>query len=460
MNSFQDSALLAPPFNTPGPMIKLKAAHILIPVIIAFHIPLFSSDLENDDYSDNSLYEQVYLFTERDKFIAENGDLPVSGITIRGLEKTRKSVILNESGITTGERLSSFNPHKFVNMLKRKNLFTDIKIGYIRNSESATIELSLVEKWSIIPLPMLYSNGDTTTYGIFVLESNFLGYNKTVFAGGTISKKGRSIIAGFVDPSICGTRFTSNIFILYKDSIFQNKTMDKIPLSEYSSVNRVAMIDAGYYFFNVINLALSGGYKDGTVDKKYDDSYNAPESQKFYQSGTVAKVDLLKYYDYFYYGFKGEIRYYTHIPDNNENRYNTIEYKIDYSHKIFNFHRVTFYSAGSSGNRPVVLEERIAGKTGTRTLPADFIAADNYANYSIIYEYPFYKFSRGLCTFVCFWEEGTFNEDDSQYCHYYGPGGGVLLYFKKIAFPAVGINFARNLKTGSNEFSVNVGLKF
>jgi len=70
------------------------------------------------------------------------------------------------------------------------------------------------------------------------------------------------------------------------------------------------------------------------------------------------------------------------------------------------------------------------------------------------------RFSRAAVTILCFWEQGVYNKDNSPYNNYYGPGGGVLLYLKRIAFPAVGFNYARNLKTGNSEFSVNVGFAF
>ena len=39
---------------------------------------------------------------------------------------------------------------------------------------------------------MFYSNGETTVYGIYILESNFMGYGKTIFTGGAFSEKIKS----------------------------------------------------------------------------------------------------------------------------------------------------------------------------------------------------------------------------------------------------------------------------
>jgi hypothetical protein len=441
-------------------MKLMKSAVISAAIFFILQSISYPADNSNGGNGEDLRYDREILIQARDNFISANGDLPIKRIAIRGLAKTHESVVLNESSAIPGDKLSTFNPHQFINSLKKKNLFTDIHLTYIRESDDVTIELSLEEKWTIIPLPMFYSNGETTVYGIYILESNFMGYGKTIFTGGTYSEKSKSAIFGFIDPSICGTQFAANLFLIYKDSINQSGDMDELIYSEYSSKQKTARVDAGYSLINGIRLFISGGYHDGIVDRHYTGSFNAPVSKKFYLTGGVARFDFLKYYEYFYYGFKGEIKCYAHIPVEHEQEYNTAEYKIDYSHEIFNFHRITLFSAGSAGSRPDVLEERIGGKTGTRTLPVDIIAADNYINYSAVYEYPFFRFSRGAVTLLCFWEQGIFNRDNLPYENYYGPGGGILLYLKRIAFPAVGFNYARNLTTGNNEFSVNIGFTF
>jgi hypothetical protein len=441
-------------------MIKINKTLLILLILFSLSSISYSAENGNRENGDDLRYDRELLLMTRDNFISENGDLPVEKLIIRGLDKTKESVILEEYDISSGDKLSAFDPHHFINRLKKKNIFTDLEINYIRESDSAIIDLTLREKWTIIGLPVFYSNGETTLYGAFIIESNFLGYGKTVFAGGTYSDTSKSAIFGYIDPAVLGTEFIGNLFFTYKDSIDQNGTMEKHIFSEYKSKQETARIDAGYEIMNALKLYLSGGYNAGIVNHDYSDSMNPPDTQKFYIAGTVLKYDFLKYYDYLYYGLKGEFKVYAHIPVEDEKEYNTAEYKVDYSEKIFNFHRLTLHSSGSAGDKPAVLEDRISGKTGTRTLPADIISADNYINYSVIYEYPFLRFSWGAVTLLALWEQGVYNKDDSPYYNYYGPGGGVLLYLKRIAFPAVGFNYSRNLKTGNNEFSVNVGYAF
>lgn len=441
-------------------MKKIKDTMLIVLLLFSFSSISYSADNGSLENGDDLRYDRALLLEARDNFIAANGDLPVKRLVISGLKKTEESVILNEYDIPEGDRLSVFDPHNFINRLKKKNIFTDIHINYVKEAESVIINLSLKEKLTIIPLPMFYSNGETTAYGFFIIESNFLGYYKTVFTGATYSEESKSAIFGYIDPGVSGTDFIANLFFTYKDSISRNGTIKKKIFSKYRSKQETARLDAGYEIINTIKIYLSGGWNAGIVDNKYSESMNPPDTQQFYIGGAVLKYDFLKYYEYLYYGLKGEFKIYAHIPVENEKEYNSAEYKVDYSEKFFNFHRLTLHSSGSAGDKPAVLEDRISGKTGTRTLPADIISADNYVNYSVIYEYPFLRLSWGAVTLLALWEQGVYNKDGSPYYNYYGPGGGVLLYLKRIAFPAVGFNYARNLKTENNEFSINVGYAF
>jgi hypothetical protein len=441
-------------------MKKYKIITFFTIILLSFQSITLSTESNNNGNGDDLRYDRELLISARDNFITSNGDLSIKEITITGLEKTKKTVILHELEVSAGDTLSLFDPHRFINRLKRKNLFTDIHINYKNETDGVIIELSLQEKWTIIPLPMFYSNGESTAYGIYIIESNFMGYGKAVFTGFTYSEKSKTAMLGYIDPSVLWTNYAASLFVVYVDSIIQNGTIEKNILQEYSSKQTIVRLDAGYSFSGNIKLFLSEGYQSGIVDKQYSGSLNPPESQKFFLTGALLKFDFLKYYEYLYYGFKCEIKGYNHIPRGDGEMYQTVDFRADYSHKIFNYHRITLFSAGSAGNRPDIFEERISGKTGTRTLPADIISADNFINYSVVYEYPFLRLSRGAVTLLAFWEQGVYNEDHSPYNNYYGPGGGILFYMKRIAFPAVGFNYARNLKTKSSEFSISVGLNF
>ena len=146
-----------------------------------------------------------------------------------------------------------------------------------------------------------------------------------------------------------------------------------------------------------------------------------------------------------------------HIPVNsNSKNYITSELRLDYSFKIFSYHKISASAFGFYGNMPEIAQRRIGGKQGFRTIPADIITSDKYTSGTVSYEFPLLKYSWGAVTLLAFWEQGIFKNDKNKE-PFYGPGAGILFYLKRIAIPAIGFNYARNIKTGTNEFSVSGG---
>lgn len=435
---------------------KLKQA-ILFTLFLIFAVNslLHASDKSVND--NNYKYDREYLSGIKNEFIINNGDLIIKEFSIKGAKKTRHSYIMSQTKTRPGHTLSSFDSHQFVNRLKMKNIFSDIEIIYINDSGTAVIEIILTEKWTIIPLPMFSSNSRNTVYGLFILESNLLGYGKNLFTGGTWSNSGWSGMLGYIDPSFLNTDFRFNLFLIYKNSIYQNGDMDGRLLSEYKSVEKNARLDLGHGFKNRYYIYITGAYQSQSVDDNYKDSFNIPESHENFKSGLIFNINTLKYYEHFYYGFLMQSDFSEHIPAKGSSKnYTTSELRIDYSFKVFSFHKISANAFGFYGDIPEIAQRRIGGKPGFRTIPADIIISDKYASGTVSYEFPFLKYRWGAVTLLSFWEQGIFkNYKNTE--PFYGPGAGLFFYLKRIAIPAVGFNYARNLKTGKNEFSVSGG---
>lgn len=409
----------------------------------------------------NMKYDREFLTDKRDAFIEFNGDLPVMGISVKGLKKTSRDIVLREAGIATGAPLSSFDPHIFINRMKKKNIFTEIDINYIKGESGAVIEITVEEKWTLIPLPIFSSNRHGTSYGFYLMESNFLGYGKFLFAGGTISSESGTAMIGYIDPSIAGSPFRGSLFLSYRNEVYQNADMNYLLYREYKAEKRTARLDLGYGFTEKVRLFASGGFEQGETDRSYDDSLDVPDDEKAWLAGGIARYEHLVHYEYLYYGPKFELNCFRHIAAAEEySGYTTAAYKFDYSFRLIDYNRFSLSSNGGKGERPEIFEEAIGGKPGGRTLPADVITADSYINCTVTYEYPFMRYRWGSITLLAFWEQGWYENDATGGEAYYGPGAGMMMYLRRIALPAMGFNAARNLVTGTTEYSFNIGMSF
>lgn len=432
----------------------IKALSVLIISLIAY-TSLSAETLDNDNN-----YDAIFLNNEKEKFIIQNGDLPVNEIVIHGIKKTSPSVILSRITIKNGDPLSAFNPYEAVNNLKKTNLFSDITISYNRNGDSVDIIISLKEKWTLIPIPMYSSNKHGTSYGLYLIETNFLGYGKTIFTGGIYSRESKKLIIGYIDQSILNSNFRGAIFLSHKDEIYQKGDSDYNIFSKYKASKTLLRVDAGYSFSDAIKIFAASGFWKTNLDYSYNEGLNVPEEMSNYLTGIIARYENTYHNEYLYFGTKVELTTISYIPMNNNSEYfNVTTYKGEYNHKITPQARLNFFSSGGYGNRPSIFEENIGGKPGARTLPADILCVDDFINWTLSFEQIAFKFKWGVVTVLAFFE-GGFYKNDYETSHYYGPGIGTLVYLKNIALPAMGFNIAKNLHSGYNEFSVNIGMSF
>jgi hypothetical protein len=409
----------------------------------------------------NMKYDREFLIDKRDAFIEFNGDLPVTEIIIKGLKKTNREIILSETGIIPGDTLSAFDPHLFINRMKKKNIFTEIGINYIKGESGAIIEITVEEKWTLIPIPVVSSNRHGTSYGLYIMDSNFLGYGKYLFAGGTLSSDRGTAMIGYIDPSIAGSRFRGSLFLSYRNEVYQNAGMDYILYREYKAEKGTARLDLGYSITEKLKLFASGGYEQGSVDRGYNESLDMPDNEKAWLTGTIVKYEHLVHYEYLYYGPKLEVNCFRHIAAGEKySGYATAAYKFDYSFRLIDYNRFSIASNGAKGSRPAIFEETLGGKPGGRTLPAEIVTADSYINYTITAEYPFLRYKWGAITLLAFWEHGMYENNSEGKQVYYGPGAGTMFYLRRIALPAMGFNIARNLESDSTEYSFSIGMSF
>ena len=436
-------------------------------VLAAASVPLYGANGDaairpaGEESLTDMKYDREFLTGRRDEFINRAGDLPVKDIIIRGLKRTRASLVLSDTGIRTSEKISLFDPHRFINRMKKRNLFSEIDINYKKDGEGVTIEIEVEEKWTLIPLPMFVSNSHGTKYGLYLMESNFMGYGKFLFAGGTYSPDGGTGMLGYMDPSVAGSRMLMNLFTVYSRKVSQKSDTRGDIYSEYMGVKKTARLDLGYSFSDRFRLFASGGYESDTADDSCDEPLNLPGDQKAWTAGWIARYEKLAHCEYLCYGQKIEVSCIRHIASDEEYRgFTATGYKLDCSFRTPGCGRVSISSNASAGDRPEISGEIIGGKPGGRTLPADIISADDYINCTLTGEYPLLKFGWGAITLLAFWEQGVYRNSATGTNRYSGPGAGIMFYLKRLALPAMGFNIARNINTHSNEFSFSAGFGF
>ncbi len=106
---------------------------------------------------------------------AANGQ--IVGITVTGAGRTSHSVILSALGISPGDRVADRADfeRRCVAGLYRMRVFGKAQARLVEREDGLELQLTVEEKWTLLPVPFVAVYQKKLTLGAGVLESNFLG---------------------------------------------------------------------------------------------------------------------------------------------------------------------------------------------------------------------------------------------------------------------------------------------
>ncbi|MBN2434042.1 MAG: hypothetical protein JXK07_02100 [Spirochaetes bacterium] len=409
---------------------------------------------ENGDNSNSNSFE-----ADKFKFIENFGDLPIREFRIRGLSRTSSSVVKKQINVSLGENISRFDPDLFTNNSEIRRLFSDIQISYSAENDMAVIEIMLHEKWTLIPFPLFIRNSNKVMVGLYVMESNFLGLGKTLYGGANYSNHGWSTLGGYLDSAFMSSDFKINLFGKYSMEEYEDADESGKTEREYKAQSRIFRAGIGHPVIKNMDIYLFGAYSSQVPDESYSKNINLPDAQKEWIASTRFDFKNLKYKEYLSYGITLRLDIARHLAvSDNYHNYNSLEFKSGYSCILYK-NKLELLFNGYYGDPPDILSKRVGGRSGYYTLPADITVSKRNLSGTVSVERPLVEISWGAVTAKLFWEQGVYGAE-SNLSRFYGPGGGFFFYLKRIAIPALGFNYARNLGTENSEFSVSAGANF
>lgn len=399
------------------------------------------------------------LSVRQKNFIREHGDLPISSIKIMGLERTSESVVLNRLSVKKGKPLSSFDTEYAMLELQRLRLFHDIHIDFKPNGEGVNIIAFFREKHTIIPLPYAIFAGKYQSYGLYLLDMNFLGLGKKFFGGGSYSPQGGwKVQVGYIDPEICSSSFVLSGKIIVGDELFENRMPGEEIFQRFEAFHFLSEFTFGYRVLKNHTFSSLSVYRLGETGSTANALGKPPSIQVFYQ-GLRYKYRNNYFKKGLAFGWTAVAEYTRGIPLKGEIRgHNQSRILAAFAFPVFRYHRVSLTARGGAGKLPPTFEERIGGTIGFKTLPRNEISADYFSSGTVTYEYPFWSHRLVTVSATLSWEQGFFKKDDLPVQNCYGPGAGFRLYLKRIAIPAVGLDVVYNIAAKEYLFAGSVGV--
>jgi len=320
------------------------------------------------------------------------------------------------------------------------------------------LELTVKERWTIIPIPFVYAQRDSKRYGLFVYDSNFLGRGKQAVAGGSTGNRGNTLFVLYRDPSVLYGKWTA----LAKYKIGQEdylRYQGETEINGYSEKEHNAELRLGYKISPWLEAALH----TEIAQRRYSQlaPFDYPLQDYFFvYLGPYVSYDRTDFHFYFQQGNKFRLELGTQIHrDDDAPQVAQYQMAYDWQHTIIGKHALQIHLLSGVKNTDDVRDSfKLGGSTGFRGVEAAGIWAKQAHSLSLDYKIPFWDTKFGTWTVGPFADFAWFKEFDAEH-HDESKAYGVstFMFLKKIALPGIGIVIGRNEDYLGDFISVSIG---
>lgn len=394
-----------------------------------------------------------FVFAENSDFYNKHRDKTINKINILGLKRTRESVVWNILDIKPKQLLSDFNEDEFKQEILKTRVLKKPVISYSLNNDEVIIDITVKDKWTLIPAPIVNISGDNQTYGLLLMENNFLGLKKSLYVNskystrdgltGSLTYKENNIIPGRLSGAL-GGGFTN-----IEEKKLLGSSGEEIGLFSQMSIRGKGEL---YYRLNRnLTTGFIGSFKYFEIEELEGSDIEFSGQHNYLTGSLYFKADLLIYTPTIHTGLFSKSLLSIGSELTSGKPYLDFTTEISYTYGIIENLYLRAGADISLFDKPYLLEKIWGGKDHSRTLRGK--SSDRHFAGSAELEYAVLNFSWGTISSKVLFEGGVHNRDDNSWELYYGPGLGVRMYFPWVSVPAMGIDIGYNMEANYPKFS-------
>jgi len=376
----------------------------------------------------------------------------IDRLIIHGLKRTRPEVVERLLEPCIGLSADELDTGEVQTLLRESGLFyeTEVSLEY-DDPASVSLVVSVQEKWTLIPIPLILGDKNGIAGGGTLIETNAFGLNHQAFLAGFFSMDRYTLFGSYMTPP--GKRLPFGLFTMAAFSKGESTITDgeEDELLSYDERSLTLMAGLRHDLSQLISLSAGFAYRDASVqDSPVASARMLPLSaeisiQKSDWNGVFLSRRLAELEGTWYIPLKGD-------------SYLAVQGECAWEQPLTQRLRLMLGAAAyRAEDAPLVFSE---GPSAARVaiLPGDF-RSNSLAGTSWGIEGVFADFGAGmLSAFVSY--QAAFAEDISgdpvfaQGSHF-----GLRCYLKKIAFPALDMGAAWNAESGIWNAAFSVGMR-
>ncbi|WP_127716282.1 BamA/TamA family outer membrane protein [Halobacteriovorax sp. HLS] len=337
-----------------------------------------------------------------------------------------------------------------VQCLMNKRIFSKVEIK--------DDEIIVQERWTLIPIPQVNVSSDSSSYGVFVMERNFLGRGKFAILGASVGSDVNSYFLLYRDPELLLTDWTSQILLFSSSEDLKSYSGENI-IHSYNESQTGFKLGFGHKILTDFELGASATF----LKKKYKEfgGFSVPTANESYGMELKLRYVNSDFKFYFNEGFDGEFEYLRDIKRTDDlNDVSVGLLNLRYQKNYLMQHALQLGLKSSiSQNASVKDVIKIGGNKGYRGIQENGLWAENIGSLSIDYQIPIAFSNFGVWTVAPYFDYGVIDSKYSPFSNYSSFGIGGYLYLKQVAIPGVGIVVGKNDKFQGSFISFSVGMR-
>ena len=378
---------------------------------------------------------------------------PITAFRFEGLKKTKEFAVKRSLDEFIGFESNQETFRSIKTDLQASGIFSEIELEEEEAEDGTVVVVNLKEKISFLAVPLCTVSGGNITGGAFVLDMNAFGLMHTMALGGFFSKKEFRGITMFSKPP-AGRAPGASIFMTAgrKNQIYCDMDDKKRIDYDMISANIGGTVTEKFSSFFTGSLTANFGFRD--IDRDKDEK--AMGDSRYVEIKPDLKLGTTDWNGVFLSSKSIEEQYEICIYTDHYiwHRFKT---RIVFQQPVIDDLRFFFSGTGIYGL--FVPYSAFIGNSalGVRLFPKDF-GSKIGGGINTGFEYAAFKTKMGIFSLYGCYQVAVAKDFDREYKLNQGVGGGMQMYLKQLAIPAMsfGVVYNTTKKTFASSFSIGM----
>ena len=380
----------------------------------------------------------------------------ITAIEVIGLKRTKPYVAEYPLEKFLGLERSAFDPNEVFAVVKDTGILEPISAELIETEDDLILRVTVLEKWTFFPLPLIIFGSGEANFGLFLLDTNAFGQRDIAAIGGAYGSYGWSAITFYSHtPKRNGLPGWNGMF-MYGRQERKDADRDEKIHRRYSTDQLRFSLGLNYLFMELITGSITLSYSDISL-KNNDDILNPPNNGATHLSVNPGLSLRNSSWDGFFLSQRSISMIYSYNYAISGSSFHQLEFRGTYEQSLVPGFRLNIRSGGVWKSTSDPLFEEGPQIAQVAILPRNF-SARHYAGFSTGLEKHLYKARWGTLSIQGSWQ-GIFSYgpiSDFEFNH--GPAGGLNFYLSRLALPAIGGVIAYNINSGLFQLTFNMGM--